>query len=115
MKTCRPVVLGWVLVLSVLAAACATRTYQPGAAGSPLHRLQLGQSYGDMVAALGEPDQSHSGDRSGAELAAVLVPGLGLVEMAGDFNPESIQTYTYHRCGTVTIANGKIIRVEAQP
>lgn len=92
--------------------ACVSKVYQPGPADSPLHRLKLGESYGDMVRVLGTPDSSRAEDRSGEETALLFVPGWNLVESAGDMNPSSIQVYTYDRWGTVTIGNNRIIRIE---
>lgn len=98
-----------------LLSACVPHTYQPGLADNPLHQLQLGQSYGDMVRVLGEPDQSRSEDRSGKEAVLLFIPGWNLVEWFADFNPSSLQIYTYMQYGTVTIDDSnRIIRVEAR-
>lgn len=101
-------------VIGLLLSGCVTKSYQPGAEGNALRRLQLGQTYGDMVRLLGEPDSCRSEDRSGQETAALFVPVWGVVESVADLNPSAIEVYTYDRWGTVTIANGMIRRIEAK-
>jgi hypothetical protein len=97
-----------------LLAGCVTKVYRPGSADSPLNRLKLGQSYGDMVKVLGPPAQSASQDRSGKTFATGMIPIYGLVDIATNNNPSSVQTYHYDGVGTVTIDNDNhIVRVEA--
>lgn len=103
------------LVAAGLLAGCVTKVYRPGAPDSPLNRIKLGQSYDDMVKALGPPSQSVSQDRSNKVLAAAVIPIYGLVDIASNHNPSSVQTYHYDHVGTVTIDNdNRIIRVEAE-
>jgi len=101
-------------VAAGLLAGCVSKIYRPGAPDSPLNRIQLGQSYGDMVKALGPPSQSLSQDRSGKTFATSMIPIYGLVDIASNHNPSSVQAYHYDHIGTVTIDNdNRIIRVEA--
>ena len=93
---------------------CVSQVHHPGPVGHPFNRLQPGQGYGDMVRELGPPDHSFSEDRSGRETAVLFVPGWNLLESMGDFNPSSVQRYTYDRCGTIVIGNNKILRIEAK-
>jgi hypothetical protein len=102
------------VIACCLLASCVSQVYQPGAADNPFNRLKLGQGYGDMVRELGKPDDSRTEDRTGQETAVLFVPGWNLVEAAGDFNPSTIQIYTYKKWGTITIGNNRIIRIEAK-
>ena len=102
------------LVTVGLLAGCVTKVYRPGAPDSPLNRIKLGQSYGDMVKVLGPPSQSVSQDRSNKVLATAMIPIFGLVDIASNHNPSSVQSYHYDHIGTVRIDNdNRIIRVEA--
>jgi hypothetical protein len=102
------------LVAAGLLAGCVTKVYRPGAPDSPLNRIKLGESYDDMVNMLGPPSQSFSQDRSNKVAAAAMIPIYGLVDIASNHNPSSVQSYHYDHIGTVTIDNDdRIIRVEA--
>jgi hypothetical protein len=93
---------------------CVSQVYQPGSSDNPFNRIKLGQSYGDMVREIGNPDQSRSDDRTDKEAVLMFAPVWCLVEAAGDLNPSSVQVYTYNRWGTVTIGNNRIMRIEAK-
>lgn len=98
----------------ILLSGCISSVYRPGEADNPLSQLRLGQSYGDMVRVLGAPDHGQSEDRKTEEMIALIVPVWNIAEAIGNFNPSSIQIYTYTRFGRVTIGDGnKIIRIEA--
>ena len=102
------------LVAAGVLAGCVTKVYRPGAPDSPLNRIKLGQSYGDMVKVLGPPSQGISQDRSNKAFATAMIPIYGLVDIASNHNPSSVQSYHYDHVGTVTIDNdNRIIRVEA--
>jgi hypothetical protein len=102
------------LVAAGLLAGCVTKVYRPGAPDSPLNRIKLGESYDDMVKMLGPPSESFSQDRSNKVAAAAVIPIFGLVDIASNHNPSSVQSYHYDHIGTVTIDNDdRIIRVEA--
>lgn len=102
------------LLAAGLLAGCVPKVYRPGATDSPLNRIKLGQSYGDMVRALGRPSQSVSQDRSNKTFVTAMIPIYGLVDVASNHNPSSVQSYHYDHVGTVTIDNdNRIIRVEA--
>jgi len=95
-----------------LLAGCVTQVYRPGSADNPLNHLKLGQSYGDMVRALGVPSHSESEDRSGKTMATAVIPVVGLAAIA---SPTSLQIYRYDHIGTVTIDNdNRIVRIEAE-
>jgi hypothetical protein len=99
----------------VLLAGCVTPVYKQGTADNPLNHLKLGQTYNDMVKALGEPNQSQSEDRMTEETIILFIPLWNIVESIGDFNPSTIQIYTYNPWGMVTIDNNNhIIRIEAK-
>jgi hypothetical protein len=99
----------------VLLAGCVPTVYKQGTVGNSLNQLKLGQNYKDMVKILGEPNQSRSEDRMTEETIILFVPLWNIVESIGDFNPSSIQIYTYNQWGTVTIDNNNhIIRIEAK-
>jgi hypothetical protein len=103
------------LAAAGLLAGCVTKVYRPGPPESALNRLKLGQSYGDMVKVLGPPNQSVSQDRSNKTFAGGMIPIYGLVDIATNNNPSSVQSYHYDHVGTVTIDNdNRIIRVEAE-
>jgi hypothetical protein len=104
-----PLVAGLVGVIG-----CVTQTYRPGSADNPFNRLKLGQTYGDMVRVLGDPDRSQAEDRTGKEAALGQVPVWGLVEAVGDMNPSAVQIYTYDKWGTIAVGNNKIIRIEGK-
>jgi hypothetical protein len=98
-----------------LLAGCVTEVYRPGGADNPLHGLKLGQSYGDMVKLLGLPSQSVSQDRSGETYATSMIPIVGLVVIATNNSPSSVQSYHYDRIGTVMINNSnQIVRIEGE-
>jgi hypothetical protein len=102
------------LVAAGLLAGCVTKVYRPGAPDNPLNRIKLGETYDDMVKMLGPPSQSVSQDRSNKVAAAAMIPIYGLVDIASNHNPSSVQSYHYDHIGTVTIDNDdRIIRVEA--
>ena len=93
-------------------AGCVTEVYRPGSSDNPLNRVKLGQSYGDMVKALGPPSESASQDRSRQTFATAMIPVVGLASIA---SPTSLQMYHYAHLGIVTIDNNnRIIRVEAE-
>lgn len=103
------------LATAVLFLGCATQVYAPGSADNPLHRLKLGQTYGEMTNVLGKPDHSRTDDRTGQEAVILFVPLWNIVEAVGDFNPSMVSVYTYDRWGTVTIDNNnRIIRIEGR-
>jgi|GEM_PF-6731547 len=79
------------LVIPSLLTGCVTHVYQPGKPENPLHKLQLGQTYGDMVKTLGEADHGVTEDRMGIETLLLFIPVWGLVEWIGDFNPSMMQ------------------------
>ncbi len=92
-----------------------THICRPGAPDSRLHQLTLGQTYGNMVSVLGEPTHSRSENRLGLETFILFIPGWDIAESIWDFNPSTIQVYTYDRVGVVTVdKNNHIIRIEAQ-
>lgn len=96
-------------------ASCVTPVDKQGAVNNPLNNLKLGQTYNDMVKALGEPNQSRSEDRMAEETIILFIPLWNIVEWIGDFNPSMMQIYTYNQWGTVTIDNNNhIIRIEAK-
>lgn len=102
-------------MLSIVLAGCVTPVYKQGASNNPLNNLKLGQTYNDMVKALGEPNQSRTEDRMTEETIILFIPLWNIVESIGDFNPSMIQIYTYNEWGTVTIDNNNhIVRVEAK-
>ena len=104
--------LAAVLVATGLMTGCVSEIYHPGASDSPLNRVKLGQSYGDMVKALGLPSESVSEDRSSQTFAVAMIPVVGLASLA---SPTSLQIYHYEHLGKVTIDNNnRIIRVEAE-
>ncbi len=95
-----------------LLAGCVTQVYRPGSAENPLNRLKLGQSYGDMIKALGAPGHGESEDRTGKTMATAVIPVVGLAAIA---SPTSLQIYHYDHIGTVTIDNdNRIVRIEAE-
>jgi hypothetical protein len=99
----------------ILLSGCVTSVYKQGAVDNPLNNLRLGQTYGDMVKALGEPTQSRSENRTLEETIILFIPIWNIAEWIGDFNPSTMQIYTYNKWGTVTIDNNNhIIRVEAK-
>lgn len=99
---------------ATLLAGCVSHVYQPGLPDNPLRQLQLGQTYGDMIKVMGEPDHSRSEDRRGTEATLLMIPVWNFVELAGDFNPSAVQIYTYDRWGKVTVDDhNRIIRIEA--
>lgn len=101
-----------VVIATGLMAGCVTEVYRPGSPENPLSRIKLGQSYGDMVKALGTPSESASQDRSRQTFATAMIPIVGLASIA---SPTSLQVYHYDNVGTVTIDNNnRIIRVEAE-
>jgi len=105
-------------ILAILAQAlligCVSHAYKPGASDNPLNQVKLGQTYGDMVRILGEPDHSRAEDRMGLEILIAFIPLWDIVEWLGDFNPSMMQVYTYDRLGTITVDNNNhIIRIEA--
>lgn len=103
------------LSVSLLLSGCVAHGYNPGVADNPFHQLQLGQTYGDMVRVLGNPNHGRTEDRTGQETGILFVPLWGLVEAVGDFNPSSVQVYTYDKWGMVTIDNNnRIIRIESK-
>lgn len=103
------------LSVALLLSGCVAHVYNPGVADNPFHRLQLGQTYGDMVRVLGNPDHGRTEDRSGQETGILFVPLWGLVEAVGDFNPSTLQVYTYDKWGTITIDNNnRIVRIESR-
>jgi hypothetical protein len=106
-----------ILLLSVssLLSGCVAHVYNPGVADNPFHQLQLGQTYGDMVRVLGNPDHGRTEDRTGQETGILFVPLWGLVEAVENFNPSTIQVYTYDKWGMITIDNNnRIIRIESK-
>lgn len=95
-----------------LLASCVTQVYRPGSADNPLNHLKLGQSYGEMVKALGVPSHSESEDRTGKTMATAVIPVVGLASIA---SPTSLQIYRYDHIGTITIDNdNRIVRIEAE-
>jgi hypothetical protein len=89
--------------------------YTPGTVGNPLYGISLGQTYGDMVRVLGEPDHSRSESRIEQESFILFIPIWNIIESIGDFNPSAIQVYSYDRWGAVTINNNnRIIRIEGK-
>lgn len=108
--------LGFCITLLLLfLTGCVTSVYKPGAVDNPLNQLKLGQTYNDMVKALGEPNHSRTEDRMAEETIIFFIPLWDIVESIGDFNPSMIQIYTYDQWGTVTIDNNnRIIRIEAK-
>lgn len=102
------------LMMQWLLSGCVSQLYKPGAPENPLNRLALGQSYGDMVRIMGEPDHGTSEDRMGIETLLLFIPVWGFVEWIGDFNPSMMQIYRYDQWGVVTVDNNHIIRVEAK-
>ena len=108
--------LATTLFALALLAGCVSSSYNPGEPKNPFNQLQLGQSYSDMVRVLGPPDHSQSDDRRTEETVLLFVPIWNLAEAAGNFNPSTLQTYTYNRFGKITIGDdNKIIRIEAYP
>ena len=102
------------LIGQLLIAGCVSHIYKPGNTENLFNKLKLGQNYGDMIHILGDPDKSSSEDRTGYELAALLILPWAIVESIWDFNPSSTQTYTYNKWGAVTMDNNNcIIRIEA--
>lgn len=93
---------------------CMTQSYHPGPPDNPFNGLRLGQSYGDMTRTLGDPDSSRCADRAGKEAVLTAIPVWGLVEVGANMNPDSVQVYTYNRWGTITIGDGRIVRIEAK-
>lgn len=103
------------ILVHVLLTGCVSHVYKPGGSDKPLNQIKLGQSYGDMVRILGEPDHSVTEDRMVQETLILFIPVWGIVEWIGDFNPSMMQVYTYDRFGTVTVDNNNhIIRIEAK-
>ena len=103
----------YIMLLSFL-IGCVSHVYKQGAVDNPLNNLKLGQTYNDMVKLLGEPSKSTSENRVAEETAILFIPLWNLVESIWDFNPSTIQIYTYNKWGTVTIDNNNhIIRIEA--
>lgn len=104
------------LIVSIsLLIGCVSPIHKQGLANNPLNNLELGQTYGEMVKAIGEPNQSRTEDRSVEEMMILFIPLWNIIESIGDFNPSSIQIYTYTQWGTVTIDNNNhIIRIEAK-
>jgi hypothetical protein len=101
-------------LVQFLLIGCVSHVYKPGASDNPLNQVKLGQTYGDMVRILGEPDHSLTEDRMTEETIILFIPLWGIVELIGDFNPSMMQVYTYDRLGTVTVDNNNhIIRIEA--
>ncbi|MFZ4699586.1 MAG: hypothetical protein ACOYMG_06010 [Candidatus Methylumidiphilus sp.] len=80
-----------------------------------MNQVKPGQTYGDMVKILGEPDHSQSEDRMTQETILLFIPVWNIAEWIGDFNPSMMQVYTYDRFGMVTVDNNNhIIRIEAK-
>lgn len=103
------------LSVALLLSGCVAHVYIPGRADNPFHQLQLGQTYNDMVRVVGNPDHSQTEDRAGHEAGILFVPLWNLVEAVGDFNPSTMQVYTYEKWGTITIDNNnRIIRIESR-
>lgn len=95
--------------------SCVSHTYKPGTPNNPINQLKLGQTYGDMVRLLGEPDHSSAEDRMTQETIILFVPLWNIAEWIGDFNPSTIQVYTYDRFGMVTVDNNNhIIRIQGK-
>lgn len=104
-----------ITILLFILTGCVTSIYKPGAVDNPLNNLKLGQTYNDMIKALGEPSHSRMEDRMTEEAIILFIPLWDIVESIGDFNPSMMQIYTYDQWGTVTINNDNhIIRVEAK-
>lgn len=102
------------IMVQSLLIGCVSHVYKPGASDNLFNQIKLGQTYGDMVKILGEPDHSRSESRMGLETVILFIPLWGIVEWLGDFNPSMMQVYTYDRLGTVTVDNNNhIIRIEA--
>lgn len=100
------------VIATGLVAGCVTEVYRPGLSDNPLNRVKLGQSYSDMVKALGPPSESASQDRSRQTFATAMIPIVGIASIA---SPTSLQIYHYSNLGTITIDNNnRIIRVEAE-
>lgn len=94
---------------------CVSHVYKPGKVENPLNKLQLGQTYSEMVKVLGEPDRSYSESRMAEEMIIVFIPVWNLAEWLGDFNPSTTQLYTYENWGAVMVDNNnQIIRIEAK-
>ena len=103
------------IIVPTLLLGCVSHVYKPGLADNPFHKVKLGQTYGDMVRILGEPDSSRSEDRMAQETVILFIPLWNFAEWLGDFNPSMMQVYTYNRYGTITVDNNNhIIRVEAK-
>jgi hypothetical protein len=104
----------WLLIMPLI-AGCVSQVYKPGPIDSPLNRVKLGQTYGDMIAILGNPNSSESEDRMAQETFILFFPVWNIAELIGDFNPSAIQIYHYDGLGKVTIDNNnKIIRIESK-
>jgi hypothetical protein len=103
-----------ILVQSLL-IGCVSHVYKPGAPDNKLNQVKLGQTYGEMVRILGEPNHSSSEDRMSQETIILFIPLWNIVEWIGDFNPSMMQVYTYDHFGTITVDNdNRIIRIEAK-
>jgi hypothetical protein len=103
----------WLAVM--LCPGCASHCYRPGEADNPFHRIQLGQTYGDMESLLGRPDVSRTEDQLTEEAILMFVPVWDLIELVADFHPSALHVYTYRQWGDVTINDkNHIIRVEAR-
>jgi len=103
------------ILVQVVLIGCVSHVYKPGASDNQLNQIKLGQTYGDMVRILGDPDHSRSENRMAQETIILFIPLWDIVEWLGDFNPSMMQIYTYDRFGTITIDNNNhIIRIEAK-
>jgi len=106
---------GLPLMLAILGlTGCATQSAQSSPPGHPFRQLKKGQTYGDMVRALGEPDSSQAVRKDGEEVALSYIPVWGLVEAIGDMHPQSVEVYTYTGVGKVTVANNEIYRLKPE-
>lgn len=101
-----------ILLTVALSVGCVSKIYRPGSSDNPLHRLNLGQSYSDMVSILGSPSRGATEDRSGKVFATAVIPVVGLAALA---SPTFLQVYRYDHVGSVTIDNdNRIVRIEAE-
>ncbi|MBT9097524.1 hypothetical protein KFZ76_07355 [Methylovulum psychrotolerans] len=103
------------ILTQYLLIGCVSHIYKPGSTDNKLNQIKLGQTYGDMVKALGEPDHSSTENRMTEETIILFTPLWNIIEWIGDFNPSMIQIYIYDQLGTVTVDNNNhIIRIEAK-
>lgn len=102
-------------LIQIMLTACVTQLYKPGTEQNSLNQIKLGQTYGEMVNILGEPDHSRTEDRTAIETLLLFMPIWGFVELIADYNPSMMQVYNYDQWGTVTVDNNNhVIRVEAK-